>query len=283
MLSVLLTSFLASFATASPLPTSASPRWTSDTYDVLILGGGVAGVIAAQQLHEAGIDNFLIVEARDELGGRMHSYKVENYTVEVGCNWVQGTQTGNGPINPIYSLALKHKLVTTTNNWEDIQFYDEKGHADFGDAFTRAENAYDALITGAGERIDNRKVDLNARAGYSVMGYREGNKYDWASEYFHFDWEWAQSPEQSSWIATSFNNNFTFDASRGGFSDENLLSVDQKGFKHILQDEAATFLKASNLLMSSTVTDVTYDDSGCAVQLESGDVLKAKYCLVTFS
>lgn len=43
-------------------------------------------------------------------------------------------KTGNGPINPIYSLALKHKLVTTTNNWEDIQFYDEKGHADFGDS-----------------------------------------------------------------------------------------------------------------------------------------------------
>ncbi|KAG9023183.1 hypothetical protein FS837_005915 [Tulasnella sp. UAMH 9824] len=283
MLSVLLTSFLASFATASPLPTSASPRRTSDTYDALILGGGVAGVLAAQQLHEAGIDNFLIVEARDELGGRMHSYKIDNYTVEVGCNWVQGTQTGNGPINPIYSLALKHKLVTTTNNWEDIQFYDENGHANFGDAFTRAEEAYDALITGAGERIDNRKVDLNARAGYSVMGYRQGDKYDWAAEYYHFDWEWAQSPEQSSWIATSFNNNFTFDASRGGFSDENLLSVDQKGFKHILQDEAATFLKASNILLSSTVKDVTYDDSGCAVKLESGDILKAKYCLVTFS
>lgn len=46
-----------------------------------------------------------------------------------------------------------------------------------------------------GERIDNRKVDLNARAGYNVMGYREGNQYDWASEYFHFDWEWAQAPE----------------------------------------------------------------------------------------
>ncbi|KAG8922870.1 hypothetical protein FRC01_013500, partial [Tulasnella sp. 417] len=80
MLSLLLTSFLASFASASPLP--AAPRWTSDTYDVLILGGGVAGVLAAQQLHEAGIDNFLIVEARDELGGRMHSYNIDNYTVE---------------------------------------------------------------------------------------------------------------------------------------------------------------------------------------------------------
>lgn len=52
-------------------------------------------MIAAQQLYEAGIDNYLIVEGRDELGGRMHSYKLDDkHTVEVGCNWVQGTQTG---------------------------------------------------------------------------------------------------------------------------------------------------------------------------------------------
>ncbi|KIO17973.1 hypothetical protein M407DRAFT_226717 [Tulasnella calospora MUT 4182] len=280
MLSILLTSFLASFASASPLPTFASPQWTStsDTYDVLILGGGVAGVIAAQQLHNAGIDNFLIVEARDELGGRMHSYKLDNYTVEVGCNWVQGTQKDNGPINPIYSLALRHGLVTATNNWDDMQLYDENGHANFTEAVCTLHFA-----RSQGERINNRKVDLNARSGYSLMGYRPKDKYDWASEYYHFDWEWAQAPEQSSWISTSFNNNFTFDASRGGFSNVSLLSVDQQGFKHILQDEADTFLKPSNVLLSSTVTDINYSDSGVSVKLESGDKLKAKYALVTFS
>lgn len=81
-------SLLAS-AYATPLPRDNDPE-----YDVLILGGGVAGIIAAQQLHDAGYKNFLIVEARDELGGRLHSYDLDGYTVEVGANWVQGTQTG---------------------------------------------------------------------------------------------------------------------------------------------------------------------------------------------
>lgn len=53
-----------------------------------------AGVIAARTLHEHGHDNFVIVEARDELGGRMMSRTfgtAENkYTVELGANWVQG-------------------------------------------------------------------------------------------------------------------------------------------------------------------------------------------------
>ncbi|KAG8937707.1 hypothetical protein FRC00_001960 [Tulasnella sp. 408] len=216
---------------------------------------------------------------------------------------------GNGPINHIYSLALNHGLANTTSNWEDLQFYDEKGHGgrDFKEAFDRAEEPYKTLIsrTGmsyrgcpawmdgtltyrddvspAGERIDNHEVDLSARSGFSLTGWRPKDKYDQAAEDYHFDWEWAQAPEQSSWITTVFNNNFTLDASRDRLSDKNVLSVDQKGFKHILQNEAATFLKLSNVLLSSAVTDLTYSNWGAAVKLESGVVLKAKYTLVTFS
>ncbi|KIM77433.1 hypothetical protein PILCRDRAFT_12069 [Piloderma croceum F 1598] len=48
-----------------------SDDWTEKDQKILILGGGVAGVIAAWTLHEHGHDNFIIIEARDELGGRM--------------------------------------------------------------------------------------------------------------------------------------------------------------------------------------------------------------------
>lgn len=73
----------------------ASTADGSHQYDVLVLGGGVAGIIAAEQLAHAGIDNFLLVEARDELGGRMRSYDFDGTTIELGCNWVEGTQTGS--------------------------------------------------------------------------------------------------------------------------------------------------------------------------------------------
>lgn len=81
---------------------------------VLILGGGVAGVMAARTLHELGIDDFIILEARHELGGRMMSHTFgatgDEWTVEVGANWVQGTQTGDGPANPVWELAKKHNV-----------------------------------------------------------------------------------------------------------------------------------------------------------------------------
>ena len=97
--------------TGSNTPVSASKH-----HKVLILGGGVAGVIAARTLHRNGIEDFLIIEARNELGGRMMSHTFANKTIEQGPNWIQGTQTGNGPANPIFELAKKHNVTTQFND-----------------------------------------------------------------------------------------------------------------------------------------------------------------------
>ena len=87
---------------------------------VLILGGGMTGIIAARTLHEQGIDDFIILDARSELGGRMihkaFGAPGREVVVEMGPNWVQGTQQGDGPANPIWQLTLKHNLTTAYNN-----------------------------------------------------------------------------------------------------------------------------------------------------------------------
>jgi 2-polyprenyl-6-methoxyphenol hydroxylase-like FAD-dependent oxidoreductase len=96
------------FASGTPLA-----QQVPDT-QVLILGGGVAGIIAARTLAAQGITDFLIVEARDELGGRMRSTTFgapnRQLTVELGANWIHGTQEEDGPANPIFKLARKHNL-----------------------------------------------------------------------------------------------------------------------------------------------------------------------------
>ena len=93
---------------------------TSDT-QVLILGGGVAGVMAAETLHRRGIDNFKIIEARETLGGRMKSFPFgaedRQYTLELGADWIHGTQINDGPSNPIFDLARKHNLSTQPNHY----------------------------------------------------------------------------------------------------------------------------------------------------------------------
>lgn len=53
-----------------------------------------------------------------------------------------------------------------------------------------------------GSRIDDHLVDLTARSGYRLADARPQNQYEWASEYFRFDWEYAQSPEVQAFLNT---------------------------------------------------------------------------------
>ncbi len=109
------------FSYARSIPQSSDATQKRDA-TVLILGGGVAGVIAARTLHEHGIDDFKIVEARSELGGQLQNFKFgvpgNQHSLELGANWVQGTETNGGPENPIWGLVKKHSVKTRDNDWE---------------------------------------------------------------------------------------------------------------------------------------------------------------------
>ncbi|PCH42978.1 amine oxidase [Wolfiporia cocos MD-104 SS10] len=255
---------------------------------VLILGGGVAGVIAARTLYEQGITDFMIVEARDELGGRLQTETIgapgNEWVVERGPNWVQGTQTGNGPENPIWALVKKHGVKTQYNDWYDsMTTYDESGYVNYTDTFNESGDGYDTLTVAAGARVAKKLVDMTARTGYSLIGAKPQTPADKACEYYQFDWEYAQTPEESSWIASSWGNNFTYDPDDGGFGDDNQMSIDQRGFKYFIQAEAAEFLQPEQVKYNATVTKIAYSSDGVDVTLASGEVLSADYVLCTFS
>ncbi|KAK0432129.1 amine oxidase [Armillaria borealis] len=275
----------ASLALAASVSGSAFPRNNgSSNPRVLILGGGVAGVIAARTLHERGIDNFVIVEARDELGGRMKSQTFAGYTIELGANWVQGTQTGTGPANPIFELALKHNVTTQYNDfYGSMTTYDVTGEVDYLDVFNDAVDAYSALTVTGGARVTGSLVDLTSKTGYALNGVKPRDPYEMAAEYYQFDWEYAQKPDQTSWIASSWSNNFTFDADEGGFSEDNLLAIDQRGFKALIQLEAQEFLQPEQLSLNSTVKTISYSRDGVQVTLTSGETIEGDYALCTFS
>ncbi|KAH9056463.1 amine oxidase [Lactarius vividus] len=284
------------FALPRPIPAPAAPAsgapFTRDSnaphIQVLILGGGVAGIIAARKLAAQGITDFLIVEARDELGGRMRSATFgapnRQLTVELGANWVHGTQEGDGPANPMFELALKHNLKTTKSHPQtSITTYDANGAVDYLDLVHEAIDAYTKFTIVAGARLPDNLVDLTARAGYALVGQKPKTPHEMVSEYYCFDFAYAQTPEQSSFIASAWGSNFTYNVDQGGFSEEDLLSIDQRGFKSLIQAEAAEFVKQSQVRLQATVATIGYSDSGVSVTLTDGTKLTAEYAICTFS
>jgi protoporphyrinogen oxidase len=55
-----------------------------DNYDVIVVGGGVCGLTAAQQLHQQG-KRVLILDKAKRLGGRVASGKIGNQLLDVGA------------------------------------------------------------------------------------------------------------------------------------------------------------------------------------------------------
>jgi monoamine oxidase len=61
--------------------------------DVLVIGGGAAGVTAARTLHDAGLD-IVVVEARERVGGRICFTRRDSATpvpIELGAESIHGS------------------------------------------------------------------------------------------------------------------------------------------------------------------------------------------------
>ncbi|KVO36342.1 amine oxidase [Burkholderia stagnalis] len=62
--------------------------------DVVIIGAGLAGLTAARDLNRAGCDSFVVLEARDRVGGRTFNHELGHGVVsEAGGQWIGPGQT----------------------------------------------------------------------------------------------------------------------------------------------------------------------------------------------
>ena len=75
----------------------------------------------------------------------------------------------------------------------------------------------------------------------------------------------------------------THNVEQGGFSEQNLFSIDKRGIKYLVQAEASEFLKPSQLRLQATVATVEYSDSAVSVTLINGTRLTAQYAICTYS
>ncbi|MTW10097.1 FAD-dependent oxidoreductase [Pseudoduganella eburnea] len=117
-----------------------------EVVDIVIIGGGLAGLTAARDLKKAGCESFLVLEARDRVGGRTLNHDLgKGYFTEAGGQWIGPGQTA------VADLARELGVGTFPAYWH--------GKASFiaGDSVARMESTggfdTDRKLTGELEEL----------------------------------------------------------------------------------------------------------------------------------
>jgi len=98
--------------------------WTADTtHDVIVVGGGSAGLYATKTLSEAGYD-VLIIEATDRIGGRVYSHTLGSTRIDLGAE-EHYQATGNNPVWPAIRGAYGDSIYVP--GYQGIEAYSMDG------------------------------------------------------------------------------------------------------------------------------------------------------------
>ncbi|PWN47291.1 amine oxidase [Violaceomyces palustris] len=244
---------------------------------VAILGGGVSGIASAKVLlQEYGISDFVILEARHELGGRAQDTKIGQTTIERGCNWIQGLGE-----NPIWKLAQKWGLENVEQDYSDLVTYDTSGLVNDTVVMQRYDKLFESLGEYAANRSEQGRVDLTVKAASGILGWVPTTPVEKIYEYYNIDFETAEPPQVCSFYNALGNT-------EGGFAPGNNLVLDPRGFKYIFQQEAYSFLdqggkRDPRVHYDTLVTEVRYGQEGVEVVTDKGTIFEADYAISTFS
>ncbi|WP_404320196.1 flavin monoamine oxidase family protein [Arthrobacter luteolus] len=71
----------------------------TEDFDTIVVGAGVSGLSAARALAASG-QRVVVLEARDRIGGRLHTERLDGRVTDLGASWIHGVDGG-----PLHSLT----------------------------------------------------------------------------------------------------------------------------------------------------------------------------------
>ncbi|MCV7078707.1 flavin monoamine oxidase family protein [Mycobacterium szulgai] len=88
-----------------------------DTKSVLVIGAGMAGLGAARSLADAGWP-VRVIEARNRIGGRVHTNRDWGVPLEMGASWIHGAT--NNPLDELADKVSAQRSPTEYYKWTEL-------------------------------------------------------------------------------------------------------------------------------------------------------------------
>lgn len=232
---------------------------------VIVIGAGMAGISAARHLQDAGI-RVTILEARERIGGRIHTNTNFGVALDCGASWIHRVDG-----NPIYHLTEKYKIKTQFTDYESIKTYDSDGQVVDDDEIEHAENLFEEIMDRLDKEREELDEDISLEAGIqSILA------------------QYKLSPRQQRLMDYLITAEIEHDYA-ANLSDLSLWYWDQDeefdgddvifpGGYHQLIEKLAEGL---DIRLQQVVTEIAYNKRGVTIKTAGGEQFDAAYAIVT--
>ncbi|KAL4561893.1 hypothetical protein LXL04_034075 [Taraxacum kok-saghyz] len=247
---------------------------SSNRCSVIIVGAGISGISAAKVLAQNGVEDILILEASDSVGGRIKKHNFGNISVELGAGWIAGV--GGKEPNPVWELAAQSGLRTCFSDYSNARYniYDRSGEifpsGVAGDTYKKAvESAIEKLRTDQDSLL---AADVSDVPKLSTI---PKTPIELAIDFILHDFEMAEVEPISTYV---------------DFGEREFLVADERGYEYLLYKMAEEFLFTSDgkildnrLKLNTVVRELQHSRDGVTVRTEDGCVYEANYVILSVS
>ncbi|XP_072050521.1 uncharacterized protein [Amphiura filiformis] len=245
---------------------------------VLILGAGSAGIQAAATLNENGMDDFIIIEGADYIGGRVKNANFNGQTINVGSQWASpggGSEIVQKMIRDWGIEGHEIDVVSTVyRNCSGQLVPEEETNPIWG----RLDAALAKATEIANYILDNDLPDISQRTALLEGGWYPKTALEKAIEWLSFDFATSERTSVTALLSTIFVN----------YVEDIHYITDERGYAEIfrfiapfLYDDA---MFADHVRLNQVVTTIDYSNPDMVVVTTSdGTEYTGDRVLVTFS
>ncbi|XP_073307272.1 polyamine oxidase 1 [Primulina huaijiensis] len=235
---------------------------------VIIVGAGISGMTAAKVLAENGMEDVVILEASDRIGGRLNKDDFGGVTVELGAGWISGV--GGKQSNPVWDLARQLNLRTCFSDYSNARYniYDKSGKI-FPSCI--AADSYNKAVDAAIQKLRYEQTNQD----YDDTVSFPKTPIELAIDFILHDFEMAEVEPISTFV---------------DFGEREFLVADERGYESLLYKMADTFLFTSEgkilddrLKLNKVVRELHHSRNGVVLRTEDGSIYEADYVILSVS
>lgn len=248
------------------LPGPISPGLPGSPDRILVIGAGIAGLAAAKKLRDAG-KTVMILEARDRIGGRLHTSAYwPGAKIDLGATWIHG----DGTRNPVANLARQIGARLATTSFDSRVAFDTSGVAMGPSGEAQLESLQTALneaLTQAQEADVDQSVRDAVRNGlnYASRSESDRNRIDFL---INTTIEHEYGGEATRLSALSYNSDEAYGGNESLFLDGYQVMLD-----HLAQ--------GLDIRLSHVVSAIAYTQDGGVIVTTNQGGFSAQQVIVT--